>query len=73
MFDALGVDEKAVAYKVPDVVAYFGIADGKVTAVTSAVAEAVAAGKAVYTLDGKAVTAPQKGQIYVVDGKTVKF
>ena len=35
--------------------------------------EAVAAGKAIYTVDGKKVAAPVKGQIYVVDGKVVKF
>ena len=72
MFDAIGVDANAKAYHVPDVVANFEIKDGKVTAVTSAVAEAAAAGKA-YTIDGKPVTAPQKGQLYVVDGKVVKF
>lgn len=48
--------------------------DGKVTAVGGVTVEAAAAaGKTIYTVGGQKVTAPQKGQIYVVDGKVVKY
>lgn len=51
----------------------FTKADGKVTGINSATAEDVANAKGIYTLNGTKVTAPQKGQIYVIDGKTVKY
>ncbi|MBR4782511.1 MAG: hypothetical protein IK023_01315, partial [Bacteroidaceae bacterium] len=47
--------------------------DGKVTAVKGIAAEKAAKAKGIFTVDGKKVSAPQKGQIYVKDGKTVKF
>ena len=73
-FGLLAVGTDKASHKAADVDAKFTIKDGKVTAVTALTAEeAVAAGKAIYTLDGKQVAAPQKGQIYVVDGKAVKF
>ncbi|MBR4649185.1 MAG: hypothetical protein IKO67_03425 [Bacteroidaceae bacterium] len=73
MTSSLAVGTDAKSYKAADMDAKFSIKDGKVTAVAALTAEAVAAGKAVYTVDGKKVAAPAKGQIYVVDGKAVKF
>ena len=74
MKESLAVGTDAKSYKAADMDAKFSIKDGKVTAVTALTAEeALAAGKAIYTVDGKKVAAPVKGQIYVVDGKTVKF
>lgn len=47
---------------------------GEPTAVGSINAEtAVKVVKGIYTIDGKAVSAPQKGQIYIINGKTVKY
>lgn len=51
----------------------FAKADGKVTGINSATTEDVANAKGIYTLNGTKVTAPQKGQIYVIDGKVVKY
>jgi len=51
----------------------FKIEGGKATGVESITAEAIAAAKAVYTLAGEAVAEPVKGNIYVVDGKVVKY
>ncbi|MBR3373062.1 MAG: hypothetical protein IKG75_03555, partial [Bacteroidaceae bacterium] len=73
MTSSLAVGTDAKSYKAADMDAKFSIKDGKVTAVAALTAEAVAAGKAIYTLDGKKVAAPAKGQIYVVGGKAVKF
>ncbi|MBR3115152.1 MAG: hypothetical protein IKH47_05175, partial [Bacteroidaceae bacterium] len=73
MTSSLAVGTDAKSYKAADMDAKFSIKDGKVTAVAALTAEAVAAGKTVYTVDGKKVAAPAKGQIYVVDGKAVKF
>ena len=73
MTSSLAVGTDAKSYKAADMDAKFSIKDGKVTAVAALTAEAVAAGKAIYTVDGKKVAAPAKGQIYVVDGKAVKF
>ncbi len=74
MKESLAVGTDAKSYKAADMEAKFSIKDGKVTAVAALTAEeAVAAGKAIYTVDGKKVAAPVKGQIYVVDGKAVKF
>lgn len=61
-------------YKALDVVEKFTIADGKATAVSSIDAETGAnAAKAIFTVDGKAVSAPQKGQIYIINGKKVRY
>ena len=73
MKDAISVAVGDITYTSADVDAAFSIKDGKVTAVNSAIVEAAAAGNTLYTLDGKKVASPQKGQIYVVGGKTVKF
>ena len=73
MKDAISVAVGDITYTSADVDAAFSVKDGKVTAVNSAIVEAAAAGNTLYTLDGKKVAAPQKGQIYVVGGKTVKF
>ena len=73
MTSSLAVGTDAKSYKAADMDAKFSIKDGKVTAVAALTAEAVAAGKAIYTVDGKKVAAPAKGHIYVVDGKAVKF
>lgn len=51
----------------------FTKADGKVTGIATATAEDVANAKSIYTINGTKVTAPQKGQIYVIDGKVVKY
>ncbi len=73
MTSSLAVGTDAKSYKAADMDAKFSIKDGKVTAVAALTAEAAAAGKAVYTVDGKKVAAPAKGQILIVDGKAVKF
>lgn len=74
MLDALAVDTKVQSYSVANVDASFHVnGDGTITAVGAIAAEAVAAGKDIYTIGGQKVTAPQKGQIYVVDGKVVKY
>lgn len=76
-FKLLTVDVRNTAdtnSKPADVDATFTIKDGKVTAVGGVTVEAAAAaGKTIYTVGGQKVTAPQKGQIYVVDGKVVKY
>lgn len=51
----------------------FTKANGKITGIADATAEDVANAKSIYTLNGTKVTTPQKGQIYVIDGKTVKY
>lgn len=51
----------------------FTKADGKVTGINSATAADVTSAKGIYTINGTKVTAPQKGQIYVIDGKVVKY
>ncbi len=51
----------------------FTKADGKVTGIATATTEDVAKAKSIYTINGTKVTAPQKGQIYVIDGKVVKY
>ena len=73
MKDAISVAVGDITYTSADVDAAFSIKDGKVTAVNSAVINGAAAAKTVYGVDGKKVTSAQKGQIYVIDGKTVKF
>ncbi|MBO4730002.1 MAG: hypothetical protein J5593_00850, partial [Bacteroidaceae bacterium] len=73
MKDAISVAVGDITYTSADVEAAFSIKDGKVTAVNSVIANAAAAAKAIYTIDGKKVISTQKGQIYVIDGKTVKF
>ena len=72
---AIWTDKKTTRqYKNLDVVEKFTIADGKATAVGSIDAEnGVKAEKAIFTVDGKAVSAPQKGQIYIINGKAVKY
>ncbi|MGN1236943.1 MAG: hypothetical protein ACI4TS_05810, partial [Bacteroidaceae bacterium] len=78
-FDALSVWTDKVdtkTYKVADTNTggcVFTISGGKATAVGSIEAEEGAAVKGIITVDGKPVTAPQKGQIYIIDGKTVKY
>lgn len=76
-FDLLTVDVRNTAdtnSKPADVDAKFSIKDGKVTAVGGVTVEGAAtAGKSIYTVGGQKVAAPQKGQIYVVDGKVVKY
>ena len=75
-FDAISVWTDKVntkTYKVANTTCKFTISGGKATAVGSIEAEEGAAVKSIITVDGKAVTAPQKGQIYVIDGKTVKY
>ena len=75
-FDAISVWTDKVntrTYKVANTTCKFTISGGKATAVGSIEAEDGAAVKGIITVDGKAVTAPQKGQIYVIDGKTVKY
>ena len=74
--DAIAVwSDKAssIQYNSPNAKVQFTINDGKATAVESATAETIANAKAIYTLDGKVVAAPQKGQIYVIDGQAVKY
>ena len=73
MKDAISVAVGDITYTSADVDAAFSVKDGKVTAVNSVIANAAAAGKTVYGVDGKKATSTQKGQIYVIDGKTVKF
>lgn len=87
LVDAFGVTNDAVAtgshttswYFSTDQIAagannvVFTKADGKVTGIATATAEDVANAKSIYTLNGTKVTAPQKGQIYVIDGKVVKY
>lgn len=53
--------------------AVFTKSGDKVTGIATATAEEVANAKSIYTLNGTKVTAPQKGQIYIIDGKTVKY
>ena len=73
-FDLLAVGTDKSSQTSPDVDAKFTVKDGKVTAVTAITGVTDASfSKSSYSLDGKKVAAPQKGQIYVVDGKTVKF
>ena len=75
-FDVLSVWTNKVdtkTYKVENTKCKFTISGGKATAVGSIEAEEGAAVKGIITVDGKPVTAPQKGQIYIIDGKTVKF
>ncbi|MBQ7742297.1 MAG: hypothetical protein IJT90_05190, partial [Bacteroidaceae bacterium] len=73
MKDAISVAVGDITYTSADVDAAFSVKDGKVTAVNSAVINGTTAAKTVYGVDGKKVTSAQKGQIYVIDGKTVKF
>ena len=73
MKDAISVAVGDITYTSADVDAAFSVKDGKVTAVNSVIANAAAAGKTVYGVDGKKATSTQKGQIYVIDGKTVRF
>ena len=76
MFDSFSVwSDKVtnITYTSPEMNADFAIEGGKATAVESITAEEIAAAKAIYTIAGQPVAEPVKGQIYVVDGKTVKF
>ncbi|MDD6783643.1 MAG: hypothetical protein PUD79_03685 [Prevotellaceae bacterium] len=76
-FDAISVWTDKVTtttYKMANTKCQFTISNGKATAVGSIEAEAApAAPKGIYTITGQPVSAPIKGQIYVIDGKTVKY
>ena len=76
-FDAISVWTDKVTtttYKMANTKCQFTISNGKATAVGSIEAEAApAAPKGIYTTTGQPVSAPIKGQIYVIDGKTVKY
>ena len=51
----------------------FTISGGKATGVEGVEAEANATVKGIYTISGQEVSAPVKGQVYIVDGKKVKY
>jgi hypothetical protein len=74
MKDAISVAVGDITYTSADVDAAFSVKDGKVTAVNSAIVEAAAAAKAIYTIDGKKLNDLQKG-INIIrqpNGKTQK-
>ena len=76
MYDAIAVwsDKKGtVTYNNNDEETTFTIADGKATAVEGVEAETSAKAGSIITLDGQSTSSTQKGQIYIVDGKKVKF
>ena len=51
----------------------FTISGGKATGVEGVEAETNTTVKGVYTISGQEVSAPVKGQVYIVDGKKVKY
>ena len=53
-------------------VSFIGFADDDVTAVNSAISDQILNGQ-YYDLQGRKVAAPQKGQLYIVNGKKVLY
>ena len=76
MFDSFSVwSDKVtnITYTSPEMEAEFTIEGGKATAVNAIEAVAAAPAKGIYTIAGQPVAEPVKGQIYVIDGQTVKY
>ena len=76
LYDPMAVwtDTKDITtYKSSDSTAKFSISGGKATGVEGVKAEDGTTVKGIYTISGKEVTTPVKGQVYVINGKKVKY
>ena len=76
MYDVIAVwsDKKGTTtYNNNDEEATFTIADGKATAVEGVEAETKTNVEGIYTISGQKVSNPIKGQIYIINGKKVKY
>ena len=61
------------SYKSADSKASFTISGGKATGIEGVEAESTVADGAIYTISGQQVSAPVKGQVYIVNGKKIKY
>ena len=76
MKDAIAVwsdKSNVTTYKNNNLTSTFTISGGKATGVNSIEAEKTANVKGIYTITGQEVSAPVKGQVYIIDGKKVKY
>ena len=76
MYDAIAVwsdKTSTTTYNNYDEETTFTIADGKATAVEGVEAETKTNIEGIYTVTGQKVSNPIKGQIYIINGKTVKY
>lgn len=76
MKDAIAVwsdKSNVTTYKNNNMTSTFTISGGKATGLNAIEAEEAAKAGKIITLDGKTAASAQKGQIYIIDGKKVKF